>query len=50
MSPGNYKLFAWTELAGADYQNAEFLREFEERVNLQLYKKGAQLLLDLTAI
>jgi hypothetical protein len=31
IAPGSYKLFAWPELEGAAYRNAEFMKAFEDR-------------------
>jgi len=30
IAPGSYKLFAWPELDGFAYRNAEFMKEFED--------------------
>jgi hypothetical protein len=29
IAPGSYHLFAWTELEGAAYRNADFMKDFE---------------------
>jgi len=29
IAPGSYHLFAWTELEGGAYRNADFMKEFE---------------------
>ena len=29
VAPGSYKIFAWTELEGAAYRNAEFMQRFD---------------------
>jgi hypothetical protein len=31
IAPGAYKLFAWAELEGAGYRNADFMKEFDAR-------------------
>lgn len=31
ISPRNYHLFAWSDLEGAGYRNAEFMKEFEDK-------------------
>ena len=49
IAPGSYKLFAWPELAGAAYRNAEFMREFEERGRPVNVEKGARYSVDLTS-
>lgn len=49
IAPGTYKLFAWPELEGAAYRNAEFMKEFEERGKPVKLEKGARQTLDLTA-
>jgi hypothetical protein len=49
IAPGSYKLFAWTELEGAAYLNAEFMKEFEDRGKVVKAEKGAHLETDLTA-
>jgi hypothetical protein len=46
IAPGSYKLFAWPELEGAAYRNAEFMKEFEERGKPVKIEKGPQLTVD----
>ena len=31
VAPGSYRVFAWPEVDGAAYKNAEFLKKFEEQ-------------------
>ena len=31
VAPGSYRLFAWPEVDGAAYRNAEFLKKYEEQ-------------------
>jgi hypothetical protein len=31
VAPGSYHIFAWTDLEGAAYRNAEFMKEFDDR-------------------
>jgi hypothetical protein len=31
VAPGSYHLFAWTELDGAAYRNADFMKQYEEK-------------------
>ena len=30
-APGSYRLYAWSELNGAAYRNAAFMRQYEDR-------------------
>jgi hypothetical protein len=48
VAPGSYKLFAWPELEGAAYRNAEFMKEFEDRGKPLKVDKGAKPSVDLT--
>jgi hypothetical protein len=49
IAPGSYKLFAWPELDGAAYRNADFMKEFEERGKPVNVEKGKRQTVDLTA-
>jgi len=49
IAPGSYKLFAWPELEGLAYRNAEFMKEFEDRGKPVKVEKGVRLAVDLTA-
>jgi hypothetical protein len=49
IAPGSYHLFAWPELEGAAYRNAEFMKEFDERGKAILIEKGARISMDVTA-
>jgi hypothetical protein len=50
IAPGTYRLFAWTELEGAAYRNAEFMKEFEDKGMPITFEKGGQRLeAELTA-
>lgn len=49
IAPGSYKLFAWPELEGAAYRNADFMEEYEERGKPVKIDKAARLSADLTA-
>ncbi|HET9130271.1 MAG TPA: carboxypeptidase-like regulatory domain-containing protein, partial [Terriglobia bacterium] len=41
VSPGSYKIYAWPELEGYAYRNAEFMKEFRDRgTPLRVEKKG----------
>lgn len=50
IAPGSYKLFAWTELDGAAYRNAEFMKDFEERGKPVMIEKGTRVWIDLTTL
>lgn len=50
IAPGSYKLFAWVELEGAAYRNAEFMKNFEERGTPAKIEKGSRVSIDLTAL
>jgi hypothetical protein len=49
IAPGAYKLFAWPELDGAAYRNAEFMKTYEERGKQMKIEKGSREKLNLTA-
>lgn len=49
IAPGAYHLFAWPELEGAAYRNAEFMKEFEGRGKPVVIEKGTRLSMDVTA-
>jgi hypothetical protein len=49
VSPGSYRLFAWSELDGAAYRNAEFMKDFEDRGTPVRIEKSQRLSLDITA-
>jgi hypothetical protein len=49
IAPGNYQLFAWTDLPGAAYRNAEFMSEFEGRGTPIRIEDPIALAVDLTA-
>jgi protocatechuate 3,4-dioxygenase beta subunit len=49
ISPGSYRLFAWSELDGAAYRNAEFMKDFEDRGTPVRIEKSQRLSLDITA-
>jgi hypothetical protein len=48
IAPGSYKLFAWPELEGAAYRNAEFMKEYEDRGKPVKVEKGGRASVDLT--
>ncbi len=50
IAPGSYKLFAWPELDGAAYRNAEFMKDFEERGIPAKIEKGARVSIGLTTL
>jgi hypothetical protein len=50
ISPGSYRLFAWSEIDGAAYRNAEFMKAFEERGTPVRIENGQRLSLDITAL
>jgi protocatechuate 3,4-dioxygenase beta subunit len=49
IAPGSYRLFAWTELEGAAYLNADFMKEFEDRGKAVKAERQGQIEMDLTA-
>jgi hypothetical protein len=49
IAPGNYKLFAWTELEGAAYRNAEFMKEYDDKGKPVVIEKGTRISMDVTA-
>jgi len=50
VAPGAYRLFAWSELEGPAYRNAEFLKMFEERGAAVRVEKGTKVSLDVKAL
>jgi len=50
IAPGAYHLFAWSELEGAAYRNADFLKDFEARGKPTQIEKNSHSSLDLTAL
>jgi hypothetical protein len=39
--PGDYRIFAWQELEGAGYRNAEFMKRYDEHgTPVQIEKQG----------
>jgi len=48
IAPGSYRLFAWTELEGAAYRNAEFMKEFDDRGKPISIEKAARVSIDVT--
>jgi hypothetical protein len=49
IAPGAYKLFAWHELDGAAYRNADFMREFDDRGQPVVIEKGTRQTVNLVA-
>jgi len=49
IGPGAYKLFAWAELEGAGYRNADFMKEFDERGQHVMFEKESKVSIDLIA-
>ncbi len=49
IAPGSYHLFAWSELEGAAYRNAEFMKDFNDR-GLPVQIQGANASLDVTVL
>jgi hypothetical protein len=50
IAPGNYLLFAWSDLQGAAYRNAEFLKNVETKGKPLKIEKAPLLSVDLVAI
>lgn len=49
VAPGSYHLYAWPDLEGAAYRNAEFMKAFDDRGVPVQVKKGEPVALNLTA-
>jgi protocatechuate 3,4-dioxygenase beta subunit len=49
VAPGSYQTFAWTNMEGAAYRNAEFMKTFEDRGAAVSVKAGAAAAADLRA-
>jgi hypothetical protein len=50
IAPGSYHLFAWKELDGAAYRNAEFMKPFEGRGMPVQMEHGGHLVMDLKSL
>jgi hypothetical protein len=50
IAPGYYKLFAWPELEGAAFRNAQFMKDFEGRGKPTKIEKGTRVSIDLTTL
>jgi hypothetical protein len=49
IAPGSYRLFAWDELEGAAYRNAEFMKDFEGKGKPVKFEKADRVSADVTA-
>jgi hypothetical protein len=49
IAPGSYKLFAWPELEGAAYRNAEFMKSFEDQGMPIKVERGTREMVDFAA-
>jgi hypothetical protein len=49
VAPGSYRLFAWPELEGAAYRNADFIRRFEDGGKAVRIEKPERISVDITA-
>jgi hypothetical protein len=49
IAPGSYELFAWSELEGAAYRNADFMADFEGRGIPVRIEDPETIAVDLTA-
>ena len=49
IAPGNYRLFAWPDLEGAAYRNAEFMKEYDERGKPVQIQNDSRMTTSLTA-
>jgi hypothetical protein len=47
IAPGSYKLFSWTELTGAGYRNADFMKDFDARGTQVQFENGSRLTVNL---
>jgi hypothetical protein len=50
ISPGDYKLFSWEQVESQAWEDAEFLKQFEEKGEKISLQEGDQKTLNLTAI
>jgi hypothetical protein len=50
IAPGDYKLYAWPDLPGAAYRNAEFMKEYEERGRAVRFEKAEKVSIELTSL
>lgn len=50
VAPGSYHLFAWTELEGSAFRNAEFMKEFDEKGEPVRIDRADQTLVNLRAL
>jgi len=50
IAPGDYKLFSWDEVESGAWEDAEFLKPFEEKAEKVSVQDGDQKTLNLTAI
>jgi hypothetical protein len=49
IAPGNYHVFAWPDLEGPAYRNAEFLKKYEDAGKAIRIEKGTRSVTDVTA-
>jgi hypothetical protein len=47
VAPGAYRLFSWSELEGAAYRNADFMKKFEERGSPVRMEKAGKISLNV---
>jgi hypothetical protein len=49
IAPGNYHLFAWLDLEGAAYRNAEFMKKYEDAGKAIRIEKGSRSVTEVTS-
>jgi hypothetical protein len=49
IAPGNYRLFAWPDLEGAAYRNAEFIKNYEDKGKAIRIEKGSRAVAEVTS-
>jgi hypothetical protein len=50
VAPGNYHLFAWPDLEGAAYRNAEFMKKYEDKGKAIRIEKGSRSVTEVTSV
>jgi len=50
VAPGSYQVFAWPDLNGAAYRNAEFMKKYEGKGQAIKLEKASRVSIDLTAL
>jgi len=50
IAPGNYHLFAWPDLEGPSYRNAEFMKKYEDKGKAIRIEKGSNSTTEVTSV